>query len=88
MRTFTLNRLLIMGSKNEHNNITAIHHLECDDRCIADPLTNVATTSMAAMCIREVDDQSVLHFTILYKFCFALRRHTSRVIHRSKWNFL
>ena len=54
-----------------------------DDMFTADPLTNVATDeSIAAMCIREVNDQSVLQFTIPFKVCFALHRHTSRVIHR------
>lgn len=33
------------------------------------------------------NDQSVLQFTRIHKFCFALPRHTIRVIHRSKFVF-
>lgn len=52
-----------------------------------DPQTNGATVQpIAAMCVREVYDQSVLQFTINHKVCFALPRYTSRVIHRSKFS--
>lgn len=51
-----------------------------------DPQTNVAIVQpIAAICVREVYDQSVLQFTINHKICFALPRYTSRVIHRSKF---
>ena len=54
-----------------------------------DPQTNGATVlTIAAICVREVYDQSVLQFTINHKVCFALPRYTSRVIHRSKFLFL
>lgn len=51
-----------------------------------DPQTNGAIVQpIAAICVREVYDQSVLQFTINHKVCFALPRYTSRVIHRSKF---
>ena len=36
----------------------------------------------AARCVRDVDDQGVLQFTLLHAVCCALHRRTSRVIHR------
>lgn len=38
----------------------------------------------AAICVREANDQSDLQVTSIHKICFALPRHTSRVIHRLK----
>ena len=41
----------------------------------------------AAMCVRDVDDQGVLQFTLLHAVCCALHRRTSRVIHRLELYF-
>ncbi len=42
----------------------------------------------AARCVRDVDDQGVLQFTLLHAVCCALHRRTSRVIHRLELYFL
>jgi hypothetical protein len=42
----------------------------------------------AAMCVRDVDDQGVLQFTLLHAVCCALHRRTSRVIHRLELYFI
>ena len=57
---------------------------------LADPETDVAggyRDSGAAMCVRDVNVQCVLQFTLSIAFCCALHRHASRVIHRLEWSF-
>ena len=54
--------------------------------CITDPQTGVAraTKARAAMCVRNVDDQGVLQFTLILAAGCVLHRRTSRVIHRQE----
>ena len=53
-------------------------------RTCADPQTGVAPRedAGAAMCVRSVDDQCVLQFTLVHAAGCVLHRRTSRVIHR------
>ena len=54
--------------------------------CTTDPRTDVARATMAraAMCVRNVDDQGVLQFTLILAAGCVLHRRTSRVIHRQE----
>lgn len=54
--------------------------------CITDPQTDVARAAKAraAMCVRNVDDQGVLQFTLILAAGCVLHRRTSRVIHRQE----
>ena len=51
-----------------------------------DPQTDVARAAKAraAMCVRSVDDQGVLQFTLILAAGCVLHRRTSRVIHRQE----
>ncbi len=61
------------------------HYYKRNDRYTADSRTGVAKGEpLAAMCVQDVDVQSVLQFTLIHKVGFALHRHTNRVIHRSQ----
>lgn len=53
-------------------------------RTCTDPQTGVAPRedAGAAMCVRSVDDQCVLQFTLVHAAGCVLHRRTSRVIHR------
>ena len=53
---------------------------------ITDPQTDVARAARAraAMCVRSVDDQGVLQFTLILAAGCVLHRRTSRVIHRQE----
>lgn len=87
-KRLTLIRRQTQQSTNEMKAMTPhkppLTNVTIDDT--TDPQTNGATVQpIAAMCVREVYDQSVLQFTINHKVCFALPRYTSRVIHRSKF---
>ena len=56
-----------------------------DDRwCRSSDKRGLKINPETARCVREVDAQSVLQFTLQHKVGFALPRHTSRVIHRLK----
>ena len=56
---------------------------------ITDPQTDVARAARAraAMCVRSVDDQGVLQFTLILAAGCVLHRRTSRVIHRQELSF-
>ena len=53
---------------------------------MTDPQTGVALAAKAgaAMCVRSVDDQGVLQFTLILAAGCVLHRRTSRVIHRQE----
>ena len=53
---------------------------------MTDPQTGVARAAKAraAMCVRNVDDQGVLQFTLILAAGCVLHRRTSRVIHRQE----
>jgi len=53
---------------------------KCDDKWKADTQTDVVTgLPMTAMCVQEVDAQSVLQFALIHTVGCTLHRHTSWV---------
>ena len=51
------------------------------DGCLVDPETSIASAyTKAAICVRIVDDQCVLRFTLFLALCCVLHRPLSQVI--------